>query len=331
MYKYLILIISLISLQNCGQNKETMDVKATETLGNLYKDVKHQDKRINYQAMIFIGGCNYEVFINDYPVDRYFGPGDGSASGSSPINIAILKPGIQTWKIKIYPVRDRAEVNGEIKLVPQENIQPGARVEMDIEGVRFNPNGGIEKRFGKIVEFEAPLKKDNSGQNAFGDAGKPYIEYTGTFQADVPYTMPGWENSTDLTAMDPTVLKQQLLKEYQKFHGWLQNGNLDQIASHKLNAEKEVAQAYFYDKKTNEAFVTKFQQIWGQKNLQMQPLENYKVAIYGNGKLATLIDEVDNGSPLWGNYEVGDNQFKHNSYFLYFHIPKGKKELEVIR
>lgn len=31
------------------------------------------------------------------------------------------------------------------------------------------------------------------------DAGKPYIEYSGTFQADVPYTLSGWENSTDLS------------------------------------------------------------------------------------------------------------------------------------
>lgn len=97
--------------------------------------------------------------INDYPVDRYFGPGDGSSSGSTPINIAILKPGIQKWKIKVYPVRDRKEVNGEVTLVPQNIIQPGARVEMEIEGVRFSENGDIEKRFGKVVKFEAPLKK----------------------------------------------------------------------------------------------------------------------------------------------------------------------------
>lgn len=332
MYKYFILIISLISLQSCGQNKKNMDVKATEILGNLYKNVKHNDQRINYQAMIFIGGCNYEVLINDYPVDRYFGPGDGSSSGSTPINIAILKPGIQKWKIKVYPVRDRKEVNGEVTLVPQNIIQPGARVEMEIEGVRFSENGDIEKRFGKVVKFEASLKKDDkSGQNMLSDAGKPYIEYSGTFQADVPYTLSGWENSTDLSKMNSTVLEKQLLKEYQKFHGWLQNGKLDEMANAKLTAEKEVAQAFFYDKKTNENFLSTFLQRWGQKGLKMQPLENYKVAIYGDGKIVTLIDNIDGSSPLWGNYEVGENQFKNNTYMLYFHIPKGKTELEVIR
>lgn len=332
MYKYLILAITLISLQSCGQNKENMDVKSTEILGNLYKDVKHQDQRINYQAMIFIGGCNYEVLINDYPVDRYFGPGNGSASGDSPINIAILKPGTQTWKIRVYPSRDRKDVNGETTLVPQDAIQPGARVEMDIEGVRFAANGDIEKRFGKVVEFTAPVKLDNTtGKNMLSDAGKPYTEYSGTFQADVPYTLVGWENSTDLRSVDSTVLQQQLVKEYKKFHGWLQDNDVDQIAARKLVSEKEIAQAYFYDKATNDRFLAEFMQRWGQKNLKMQPLENYKVAIYGDGKIATLIDVIDNGSPLWGNYEVGEDQFKHNTYLLYFHIPKSKKELELIR
>lgn len=332
MYKYLILIISLISLQSCGQNKENMDVKSTEILGNLYKDVKHQDQRINYQAMIFIGGCNYEVLINDYPVDRYFGPGNGSASGDSPINIAILKQGVQTWKIRVFPARDRKDVNGETTLVPQDAIQPGARVEMNIEGVRFAANGDIEKRFGKVVEFTAPVKLDNStGKNMLSDAGKPYVEYSGTFQADVPYQLAGWENSTDLKTLDSAVLQEQLVKEYKKFHGWLQNNDVDQIAAKKLVSEKEIAQAYFYDKQTNDRFLSEFLQRWGQKNLKMQPLENYKLAIYGDGKIATLIDVIDNGSPLWGNYEVGEDQFKHNTYLLYFHIPKGKKDLELIR
>ncbi|EDM37929.1 hypothetical protein PBAL39_15929 [Pedobacter sp. BAL39] len=332
MTRYLFLIFSLISLQSCGQATKTMDKKATDILGSLYKNVRNYDQRINYQALIAIGGCNYEVLINDYPVDRYFGPANGSMSGSTPINIAILKSGIQKWKIRIYPIRERKEVNGAVTLVPQQAIQPGARVEMTIEKVRFNESGDIEKRFGEVVKFEAPLEKDNNnGQNRLGAAGKPYIEYNGTFQADVPYTLVGWENSTDLSNMDPAVIKQQLLTQYQKYHDWLNNRNLDQIAEAKLAAETEVAQAFFYDKKTNDTFTSAFLKRWGQQGLEMQPLENYKVAIYGDGRIATLIDPVDNGSPLWGNYKTGENQYKNNTYLLYFHIPTDKKELEVIR
>ena len=72
MYKLLILVISLISLQGCGQNNKVMNEKVTEILGNLYKDVKYYDQRINYHAQITIGGCNFEVLINDFPVHQYF-------------------------------------------------------------------------------------------------------------------------------------------------------------------------------------------------------------------------------------------------------------------
>lgn len=139
------------------------------------------------------------------------------------------------------------------------------------------------------------------------------------------------ENELPENLINKDLLQQKLLKEYQKFNGLLQSRNLNSIIKEKLDAEKEISQAFFYDKKTNEKFLSNFLERWGQENLKMQPLENYKLNIYGNGKIATLIDVVDGGSPLWGNYEVKNGKFKNNTYLLYFHIPKGKKELEVIR
>ncbi|MNK59179.1 hypothetical protein D3C87_782790 [compost metagenome] len=309
-----------------------MDEKATRILGGLYQDVNHYGQRINYQATVSPDGCNYEFLINDYPVDRYFGPDEGSASGSIPINIAILKPGTQTWKIKIYPLRDRKEVNGKVTLVPQQSIRPDAKIKVAIEGIRFGENGNIEKRFGKALDFETDLKKgESTGQQVSSGTGKPYIEYSGTFEAAVPYQMDGWEKSQDISKMDTIALKKQLLAAYQQYHDWLQQRKLDEIAQQKLPAEKEMAQAFFYDKKTNENFLATFLQRWGQKNLEMQPLENYKVAVYGNGKIVTLIDVVDGSSPLWGNYKTDQNRYKHHTYLIYFHLPAGKKELEVIR
>ena len=63
----------LFCLQGCGQNNKAMDEKVEEIFGSFYKDVKHYDQRINYHANIFIGGCNYEILINDFPVDSYYG------------------------------------------------------------------------------------------------------------------------------------------------------------------------------------------------------------------------------------------------------------------
>jgi len=331
-YKYLILIGSLINFQSCAQDNKKMDEKATTILGSLYQDVKHYEQRINYHATVSPEDCNYEFLINDYPVDRYFGPDERSTSGSIPINIAILKPGTQTWKIKIYPLRDRKEVNGKVTLVPQQSIRPDAMIKIAIEGIRFAENGNIEKRFGKVLDYKADLKKEDATMKpVLNDEEQPYIEYSGTFEATVPYVMDGWEKSQDISKMDTVTLKKQLLSKYQQYHDWLQHRKLDEIIQQKLPAEKEIAQAFFYDKKTNENFLATFLQRWGQKDLEMQPLENHKVAFYGNGKIITLVDIVDGSSPLWGNYKVEENRYKHNTYLIYFHLPQGKKELEVIR
>lgn len=332
MRRYLTLSICLFSLSCFAQPEKGEDASVKTIFGTFYKNVKHMDRRINYHAQVMIGGCNYEVLINDYPVDRYFGPANGSLSGSVPINIAILRPGLQTWKIRVYPVRNRVEKQGKVTLESQAEIQDGARVALRIEGIRFKVNGDVEKRFGKVMEFSAPLEKDQqTGQSKFADAGQAFVEYSGTFQADVPYELPGWSESEDLTKTDTLALKQALVDTYQQFASWLQEGDLEQMAVAKLKAEEEKAQAYFYDERTNKDFVSTFIERWGQPGLQMQPLENFKLSFYGDGKLVTLTDVIDGGSPLWGNYKLPNGAYKHNTYFLYFHRPKGKQTLQIIR
>ena len=102
MKPFLIILCSLFCLQSCGQNNKAMNEKVTEILGNLYKDVKYYDQRINYHAQITIGGCNFEVLINDFPVHQYFGSINGSLNTNVPINTAILGQGVQNWKVRIY-------------------------------------------------------------------------------------------------------------------------------------------------------------------------------------------------------------------------------------
>ena len=139
-----LLLASILCLQSCAQNDKEMNEKATQILSNLYKEVRHYDQRINYQADIFIGGCNLELLINDFPVQTYFDSGNGAISTSIPINTAILRPGTQTWKIRIYPIHDVTQINGVITKLPRASIEENARVEIKIEGIRYKENGKKE-------------------------------------------------------------------------------------------------------------------------------------------------------------------------------------------
>lgn len=332
MYKFLILIISVISLQSCAQNTKSMNKEVNDILGNLYKEVKHRDKAISYRAIYFIGGCNFELLINDFPIMTYYGEGDGSLSESAPINTAILKKGEQTWKIRVYPVHDKKEIDGKVVSITRPAIQDGARVELAIEGIKFKENGDIEKRFGKLFEFEAPLKKDEeTGKNVFADAGKPYVEYSGTFYADVPYEVEGWQKSVDLSKEDPKLLQAELLKEYEKYKKWIQNRELDKIAESNLKSEKEFANVNFFNANLNKEYVDNFIDTWGRENSRTQPLENYSLKYYGNGKIIELINNSYKKSTLWVSFKDKQGIDKYTLYTLYFHRPKAGGPLEVIR
>ena len=84
-------------------------------------------------------------------------------------------------------------------------------------------------------------------------------------------------------------------------------------------------------RKISEKYILSFLERWGQKGLNMQPLKNYKLGIYANGKVITMVDTIDGNSPLWGNYQLEDGKYKHNRFMLYFHRPKAGGPLEVIR
>lgn len=328
----IIIFTSFLFLQSCAQSNNEMNKQTTQALGNLYKDVQHYDQRINYHADIFIGGCNFEVLINDFPFERYFDVGNGAISTSIPINTAILKSGTQTWKIRIYPIHDVKQINGIIAKVPRASIQEGARVEIKIGRIRYKENGDIGKQFEKVLDFKAPLIKDEkTGKNKLADAGKTYTEYSGTFEANVPYNLSGWQNSEDLRDIDAETLKQEVAKEYEKMSKWIEDRNLINIAEAKLKSKKEEAQALFYNNTENAEYITDFIDTWGHSNIKMQPLENYSLQYYGDGKVVTLISNVYKKSPLWATFKDDKNQDNYLIYTLYFHRPKGKTTLEIIR
>jgi len=72
------------------------------------------------------------------------------------------------------------------------------------------------------------------------------------------------------------------------------------------------------------------------KSYKMQPLENYRLAIYGNGKLVCLEQKstdlrLRSRSALWAKYKDDDDNVIASFISLYLHIPKGKTNFEVIR
>ncbi|QNK62205.1 hypothetical protein H7F33_16920 [Pedobacter sp. PAMC26386] len=303
-----------------------MNEQVEAILGNLYKQVKNRDQTVNYHAEIQIGGCAFEVLINDMPVYKYAGnDGSGSIGLSAPINNNILKSGPQTWEVRVFP----PEVKGKrLTALPE-----GVKIELSVEALKFRTDG-VDNVSEPVKLIETP-KKDKDGKQIYADAGKPLMVYKGTFLAKVPYELKGWSESVDLSKEDEKKLKTELVLEYEKYRNWIGHNESVKIAQSLLSSEKETAQSLFYDKALNDEYIKTFNESWGRAGITMYPLENYKMVYSGNGKMVTL-ERIDHlyDPALAGWYilkkdSAEDRRLK--TFYLNFHRPKTGAPLEVIR
>ncbi|MGY0040481.1 hypothetical protein [Pedobacter sp. NJ-S-72] len=260
------------------------------------------------------------------PVYRYAGnDGSGSIGLSAPINTNILKSGLQTWEVRVFP----PELNGK-RLT---SLPEGVKLELSIEILKFRADG-VDQGAVPVKLIETP-KKEKDGKQIYADAGKPFMVYRGTFNAEVPYELEGWAKSVDLAKEDSTALKKELIAEYEKYRGWLQHHDGDKLANGVLKREKETAQSLFYDKAMNDDFLKTFLSTYITEKLTMYPLEHYKMVFSGNGKMVSLerVDHIyDPALAGWYLVKKDDEETNMlNTYYLNFHRPKAGSGLEVIR
>ena len=317
-------VVLAASLTSChAQNREAMKQEATDILGKLYENVQYCESAVNYHVGIKVGLCAFELLVNDMPVYRYDGSdGSGTIQMSAPINTNILKSGIQTWELRLYP----PVANGRRMETLPENV----KAELKVEALLFDSDGSMRYLSQPITLLTTPII-DKDGKSVFADAGKPEAIYRGTFEANVPYELTGWSRSKNLTECDSTQLKAQLITVYKEFRTLIQNGDLGEIARRILPRERETAQCLYYDKAKNEHYMNIFLEGFGQEGQKPYPLEKYKITYWGNGRMATL-ERTD----MWfepalaTQYFVEGKEYTHTFYF-YFHLPEGSEELEVIR
>lgn len=307
----------MLSNQSYSQDK-----KVSSIIGNLYKDVKYKDQAINYHADIQIGGCAFEFYVNDMAVQKYAGSdGSGSVGLSAPINMNILKSGVQTWELRVFP----PELQGKrLTALPQH-----VKLELSIEALKFKA-GGVNETTAPVVLLETPTT-----EKGYTDAGKPFMIYKGTFNASVPYEVKGWSESVDLSKEDSIALRKELVAAYEKYRTWLSKRSLDELAASLAQKDKDRAQVTFYDKALNDEHLKTFMERYGAPNLSMLPLENYKMVFSGNGKMVTLerADHPYYPALVGESHEQvgGKDKIYTMTYYLNFHRPHAGAALEVIR
>ncbi|MBC9933503.1 hypothetical protein [Chitinophaga qingshengii] len=192
-----------------------------------------------------------EVFIDDILAGASFQ--EDADNAAYLLNPFLLTGGKHRIRLKVYPTE---AVAGSIKLLATEDANGHEQL---LASFPVNVSAGKPTEFSWEVDFKK-----------------------------IPYQLPGWTTGVDLRKEDNNALTKEVLSYYQHLHSLYQNGGhaaeLIKLEA-KAAAEKNVYN--FRDSKVT-AYTDKLKAASLNDKVKMEPLEDYQMVIYGNGKLVTL-------------------------------------------
>jgi len=298
-------------------NTEFPEISASNFEQKLLESVKHYKKEPLYFMRINKLNCIIEVLLNDYPVHKDYKLSNYATPLA--INRAILRSGEQKLTYRLYPIGDLLkEEYGEGDTVT--TLTNGTSVFITI--VKMDNNG--QKR----LEDEEVIIKHTSLNDAKGNfiaTGKPYYEFTFSFDAQVPYENEGWTKGQDLTKLDQKLLKQKTLDFYNSYNQIFEKKNMDLLAKLSFGIEKRNSIASY--KKS-----LQIHEVWNEylsdlnaPNTIVKTIEDYSMVLYGNNKIVflrlnSLLPDYRGRGAL-----VIENDDYIFSPGLYLYLPEGKK------
>jgi hypothetical protein len=332
-------IFVLIMLQACGQDKKkketknptkdteitrNMEITAQNFVDKMVAQVPNFKEHPFYYLRISQNYCVYEILVNDFPVEKNYGL--GVAATPIEINHAILKSGPQKVTYRLYPINDleKEEFEGSESiptLIPETNIR--------IKVIRVNDQRKYDSTSDEniVITHHSVNKK---GTEKFIASGQKYYEFSFTFDAKVPYENKGWSDGQDLTKLDQKLLETKILEYYKSYQKVYADRDLNAFAGINFKDELRNSISEYRDK-------AMIQRVWEEgsedvkiKEKDFQPLKNYKIQFYGDGKIVSLLQNniedirLRGGSALWFFFKK-EGRLTASFPGAYLFLPKGKK------
>ncbi|WP_282057149.1 hypothetical protein [Maribacter luteus] len=230
------------------------------------------DSRPGYYLQVNSQNCHYEIRVNDLNGGKYYDP-YSSYSVRIPLNQRIFKSGEQSLSVKVLPF------NGDT-LSKQASLQLRLMMYPDMTD-KENDYGGSTV----LWEWEMPhIEQD-----------LPLFAMDTVFEAKVPYKIDILDKyATDLSKMDEKELLSEVLNLFEQRHRQLKNyGENEKLMNDIL--QRAHVQLYYSQEKINELSSKTTQ----RPNEVLQPLENFELRLYGNGRIVTLLNTFDYDSAIW--------------------------------
>uniref|UniRef100_UPI0013FE2B1B hypothetical protein n=1 Tax=Cellulophaga sp. Z1A5H TaxID=2687291 RepID=UPI0013FE2B1B len=239
------------------------------------------DSRPGYYLQINNQNCHYEIKTNDLNTARFFDP-YSSYSIRKPLNLRILKSGEQSLSVKVLPL------NGGV-LSKKANLQLRLMMYPDMTDKENDYGGGIT-----LWDWEMPAIEEDL----------PLFVFDTVFEAKVPYKLDILDKyAQDLSKLDEEKLLAEVSQLFEQRHNQLYNNVHDEKFINE-NLQRFHVQVYYSEERIHKLAA---KAISKEPNKILQPLENFKLQLYGNGKIVTLLNTIDYDSALWwADKETGE-------------------------
>lgn len=332
MKKIVLNLVILISLQSCSQNKSQIMQNSNITSDNIVeeitKEVKHFPSEKIYKIRHENEYCYYEIYINDIPVFRNF---NNNVPDAFNINNSIFKNGTQKITYKMFPVGNSKELEVNYNTLVDET-----KFKLILKSYDLKNKGDKDIIYTehKAPQIETKVTPDYSTYK-FEGSGKTYYEGSFDINVDVPYDLnPPFENAQDLRKMDKKELETKVVNEYKKIRQIYLNKEDDNIAKLTYDRLKDDLAADYATAEKVKAAWNQLDEIMIKGDVDILPIEKYKMQFFANGKLVALITDGSDPETRGGNAlvcKVKSGEFKGSifeiKHFLY--IPQGETEFRV--
>ncbi|WP_326983146.1 hypothetical protein VUJ46_00945 [Chryseobacterium sp. MYb264] len=311
---YLLLLVLLI---NCQENKsQSVNKKAFEIVNKI-----PAEKRISY-AVHVNALTPYELYLDDILIDFFY---EDNMNNTTELNPYLLENGKHKLKIRYLPtVKDMFSKKG---LLDPRDIYTREDSRWHVFFVKLNKDPNVPLGYTNEIDYGSSELKIIPPPSQV-----PYWEQEWELDIkDLPYKLKGWSESEDLSKMDKDQLKKEVVAYYEKQRNLLNNGSINEFLklSSKQDEELDIC-TYTTPEQSRIDYDENVELMSKLCPNNMQPMDNYTMKLYANGKLVSL--EIPNGKyKSWSALMSKTPKGRVNEWSIKLHKPKGSKDFEIIR
>lgn len=306
------------------QNK---DITSKNIVEEISKQVKEFDSEPIYLFSYQKYYAHFEVYINDFLAFKNFK--NSSSSSGFEINQYLL-PKNNKITYRMFPLGEIKGDDEDYKTLNDESYLSFKLMSYDKKHIA---NKDIIYSDYKTPTILNQVNKNNNEEKFIG-AGKKFYEDSFEIKVNLPFNNNFlYQNAKDLRQLEKTQLEKKVLDFYNKIHKVYKTKDLDNIAKLSFDSFKnEMITNY----KTKEEISEIWQELIGiyeDSTFEMQPIKEYKLSYFANGRLVALINKnsdynFKSTSALWAkvNIDGGTRPFFIDTYL---YIPEGETEFKV--